>query len=291
MKSYNIAVCLSGEPRTWQKTAANINRFFGSNKHNVVFFGHTWTHSFYNKENRKYPDRDWNERYDESELRSAMMGHFNFADLEIQDKNVITLYRVEDKVYQDVETTFGKHHAANRKVPDVWKHMSYSIMRSNALKQKYELENNMIFDVAIRSRYDIVYHPELRFDSVLEKTGPIIPIALYADTHYFPSEFSLPNLNDIFYYGSSRVMNIVDGFYRYFGNGKFWDMLDENWNDCALKQCGYNVNLYKWVTMKNILIKNVMHPGDMQVIRKTHLDADIDGEWNNLIEFDRKLLT
>lgn len=290
MKSYNIAVCLSGEPRTWKKVASNINRFFSSKKHNVVFFGHTWTHSFYNKENAKFPDREWNENYHPVVLNKKMRETINFANLEIQDKKVITLYRTEDRVYQKLETSFGRQHAANSRVPDVWKHMSYSIMRANALKQKYELENNVIFDVVVRGRYDVAYHPDLRFDKILEKTGPIIPIALYADTHYFPSEFSLPNLNDIFYYGSSRVMNIVDGFYRYFGNGKFWELLDENWNDCALKQCGYNVNLYKWVIMKNILIKNVMHPGDIQVIRHAHLDTDIDNEWNNLIEFDRKLL-
>ena len=46
----NIAVCLSGEARTWKYTAAAIKYFFSSDVHNYKFFGHTWNNSYYNKE-------------------------------------------------------------------------------------------------------------------------------------------------------------------------------------------------------------------------------------------------
>lgn len=288
MKSYNIAVCFSGEARTWKSNINTIKRYFSSDKHSYYFFGHTWSDSYYLKECTRNKNVPCTERYLPHLLSKNMKNSLGFIDLEIQNKNsVIKKHTKDDWLFPNLGYTFAKKNAANYKRPYAWSHMSYSIMRANALKQRYELANNMVFDFVIRTRFDLCYAPNIKFEQLLENVDRNIPIALYADTYYFPFEYYLPEINDIFYFGSSRVMDIVDGFYRYWGTGKFWEMLDENWNDCALKNCGYNVNLYKWIIMKNILIKNV-NPQAV-VVRKTVEHMDVEKDFEKIAECDRTM--
>lgn len=298
MKPYNIAVCFSGESRTWRNTVAAIKYYFSSDIHTFTFFGHTWDDSFYNKENRQVSaesftlkkflsgerrlKNQWQCYHDPIRLKNEMTDELGITNLLVENKNVITDVYGHGKnlIYPTFSPRFPKENAVNYTKPATWAHMSYSMMRANELKSTYELENDIQFDIVVRARFDTCFEPNIKFEHILQKMGPVLPTALYCETHYFPNEFFLPHVNEVTYYGTSRVMNIVDGFFRYFVTGKFWEMLDENWNDGALKNCGYNVNLYKWLTMKNILLKYYYFP--YIVFRKTAEHLNWPENWEEI---------
>jgi len=316
MKSdYNIAVCFSGEARTWNHTAAAIRHFFSSDVYNYKFFGHTWNNSYYNKEHRfasnalsKSPklfsatqdhlvnrnrlidefENSWKDDYDNKTLADNLIDTFGMTDILVEDKKVVSdVCDSLDLIYPEFVAKFDKENSANQRKPVVWSHMSYSKMRANSLKTQYELENEIQFDVVVSARFDVCYPPDLKFDHWLQQHGTILPTAIYGETHYFPNEYFLPHINDVIYVGNSRIMNVVDDFYRYFVSGKFWEMLDENYTDCALKSCGYNVNLYKWLTIKNILIKNINIPHT--VFRKTATNLTWPTDWDEIVNANRIL--
>lgn len=264
MRPYKIAVCLSGEPRTWKSCANNILEFYKSNVHDIMFFGHTWTESAYSKENTHY-NIEQHEVYDKKLLYSDMKSCINYCDLLIEDKNLICI-EPEPYVISFDECSFGLQKAANLVNPNVYVHMSYSIMMANWLKTKYEIENEMRFDLVIRARHDNFYMPGKTIDDYIP--NQIEPTVIYGSTNTFPMEFWQNHFNDVLFFGSSRVMNTVCDFYRYYSTGKFWDLMGANWNDPYIKICGYNVCLYKWLNIKNIRIREIDLLLNTKVFRK-----------------------
>jgi hypothetical protein len=284
MKSYNIAVCLSGEPRTWHKCAENVLNFYQSNTHNVVFFGHSWNSSDYTKENVSYNIKK-QENQDSESLHNAMLSKIGYQDLIIDDKSVLILNPEHANDYQPPHFT-AKYSASLRK-PMGFVHMSYSIMIANWLKTRYELNNNMQFDIVVRTRHDIYHTPDKKFsDFIPQEIGPI---SLYGNTSVFPSEYWQIALNDTIFFGSSRVMNVVCDFYRYYHSGKFWSMLGSHWNDSYIKQCGYNVNLYKWLTIKNIQVVDNRLCFDSYVFRKIAEYLTLPNDHNEIYEYERRM--
>ena len=318
MKSYNIAVCLSGEPRTWKYTAAAIKYFFSSDVHNYKFFGHTWNNSYYNKEfqsarnalskslklvsatqdhlvnrNRlidEFKNSSWNDNYDNKTLADNLTDTFGMTDNLVEDKKVDTeAISKKSLINPDLNLDIHRAKMANMQKPFGWSYLSYTKMRANALKTKYELENEMQFDVVVSARYDVCYTPESKFEHLLKYHGKLLPIAVYGETNYYPNEFFLPHINELFYFGNSRVMNIVDDFYRYYASGKFWEMTGEQFTDSSLKFCGYGPNLYRWLTMKNILMTSKFHP--YGVFRKTAEHLEWPRDWDEIIKINSNLFT
>jgi len=275
------------------------------NLHNYKFFGHTWNNSFYNKEHRfasrhRHPNFDlknaefngkltpnWHDQYDNQTLHNMLTAAFGMSGLLVEDKKIVNDRWPAETLNPGLVTKFSKEHAANLKVPMVYSHMSYSKMRANSLKTRYELENEMQFDVVVSARFDVCYPPESKLDHLLQHHGAILPTAIYGSAHYFPNEYFLPNFDSVIYFGNSRIMNVVDGFSRLYVSGKFWEMLDENWTDCALKACGYEVNLYKWLTMKNILMKPINT--QYSVFRKTAEHLKWPQEWQEIVNINGDL--
>jgi hypothetical protein len=306
----NIAVCFSGEARTWKHTATAIRHFFSSDIHNYRFFGHTWNSSYFNKERQSAINAaaksvksssstvegndheiiSWLEHYDKKTLADNLIDTFGMTDILVEDKNVITEAMSKDcLINSNLNIDINRAKMANMRKPFGWSYLSYTKMRANALKTKYEFENEMQFDVVVSARYDVCYPPESKFDHLLEHHGKLLPIAVYGETNYYPNEFFLPHINELLYFGNSRVMNIVDDFYRYFASGKFWEMTNEQFTDSSLKICGYGPNLYRWLTMKNILMVSKFHP--YGVFRKTAEHLEWPQDWDEIIKINSNLFT
>lgn len=250
MKSYKIAVCLSGEPRTWKSCVKNILNFYHSDIHDITFFGHTWTENDYIKEKKVYGVGRY-EKHDKYFLYQHMKSHINYQDLLIEDKSLLDIEPRPYMVSFD-ECTYILKSIANLAKPNAYVHMSYSIMMANWLKTKYEIENEMRFDLVIRARHDTVYTPNITIEDYLP--DQIEPTVVYGSTNTFPQEYWQNHFNDVLFFGSSRVMNTICDFYRYYSTGKFWELMGANWNNPYIKTCGYNVCLYKWLNIKNIRV-------------------------------------
>ena len=294
-----IAVCFSGEPRTWQHTAEAIKYFFSGDVHNYTFFGHTWNHSYFNKEAQSASNQisgqlkkvsaiRWQDHYDNKTLTDNLIATFGMTDVLAEDKNVVTEYVSKNYLMDpNMNINIPRAKAANMRKPTGWSYMSYSKMKANSLKTKYELENEMQFDVVVSARYDVCYPPGSKFDHLLQYHGVLLPIAVYGETNYYPNEFFLPHINELLYFGNSRVMNIVDEFYRYYSSGKFWEMTNEQFNDCSLKFCGYGPNLYRWLTIKNVLMVSKFHP--YGVFRKTAEHLKWPQDWDDIVKANTDL--
>lgn len=279
MKPLNIAVCLSGESRTWDKCIPSLKNFFSSTLHKFTFFAHTWTDSCYYKEKLGI------EKHVKEDLFNRMMSLIDYETIAIDDKNILT-FGDKATFSNSFSPDSPKNNLLNINKPTTFAHMSYSILKANELKQQYEYTNDMRFDLVIRTRHDLCYDPTCKFDNFLPEKP--LPTALYCENYYFPNEYYLPHINDIFYFGNSRIMDVVDGFYRYYGTGKFYQMVGENFNDHAYSVSGYNVNLYKWVVTKNILIRN-LPIRFCTVFRKNAENYDWVTEYKNIQKTDRDL--
>lgn len=285
MKSYKIAVCLSGESRTWKSCAQNILDFYRSDIHEVHFFGHTWTDSDYIKENQFYGVERY-QKHHPVHLYQTMKSCLGYEKLLVEDKNVVDT-TPEASVVSFDECNFGLKKAANLAKPTTYTHMSYSIMKANWLKTMYEIENDMRFDIVVRARHDTFYYPTLKFENYLPHQ--IEPTVIYGSTNTFPLEYWQNHFNDLFFFGPSRVMNTVCDFYRYYSTGKFWELMDAHWFDPYIKICGYNVSLYKWLMMKNIRVRETDLLFNMHVFRKKAEQHSLPQDVESIIQVERDL--
>lgn len=85
--------------------------------------------------------------------------------------------------------------------------MHYSIYKSNELKTKYEIENNMLFDKVIRIRYD---------SDFLEKRLNLIELT--SDINIPKGEDWSGGINDQFAVGTSKGMDIYSNLFNEFQN-------------------------------------------------------------------------
>ena len=121
-----IAVCLSGQSRTWFTAKDNIKKFFGD----TDYFIHSWDRNTYNnyKEPNKYKPID-----------------YKISKLE----QISIINNFEPKLYEFEK--FGNC------INSTWYPMYYSFMKSVWLKRKYELEHDFVYDIVIKARFDINY--------------------------------------------------------------------------------------------------------------------------------------
>jgi len=226
-----VAICLSGESRTYRAVSENIKNFFSESEFEFTYFGHTWTTNSWKEfhpDGYHYYDM---EHLDISELHKDLSKEFPFAKLQISNP---------------------------RPKPEVqyitWHSMSYSCMMANHLKQQYELKNDMKFDLVVHCRYDECMFPGHKFS--IHVPSSLNDSMLYSHITVFSKEYRQHNINDVFYFGSSKVMDIIQNFYRVYHNGNFFKLTNTRDCDFMYKNVGYGVLLYKWATMKNIYPEN-----------------------------------
>ena len=271
-----IAVCFSGESRTWKNALASIKDFY-SGDHKFYFFGHVWANNTWGN----HPAFPEPEILDPKELEEELRANIRFAKLVVEPHKAVSDYSEYEQYIWPEEEIFGKKLALNTTVPITWRSPFYSMMRSNHYKYLCEQNNNMHFDVVVRARLDVCYQPGSKLDQFLPSV--IQPHAVYCNTNYFKHEYMMPAINDVFYFGSSDTMDLIDSFYRVYHNGDFFKMLDCDYFDGGYKTVGPGVLLYKWLGMKNILPINA---GFMQmpVIRKTAEDLVWPFDFDKILE-------
>ena len=93
----------------------------------------------------------------------------------------------------------------------------------------------------------------------------------------------MPCINDVFYFGSSDTMDLIDSFYRVYHNGNFYKMLDCDYFDGGYKSLGPGALLYKWATIKNILPVDMML-AQMPVIRMNADNLVWPGDFSKIME-------
>jgi hypothetical protein len=189
-----IAVCLSGQARTWESAKENILQYFGVCDE-VDYFIHTWDVNSYRNSGEKIRERK-DYRIDNEELNN-LQNYF-------QPKKMMV-----DSYNSDI---FGKN----------WNSLFYSFMKSIWLKRKFELENDFKYDIVIKSRFDINF-----LQSGLNHLGlpinkfhihPVKPLTAYCSNSNFdrfPFEFNSNVFDDVIFYSDSSTMDLISNVYRW----------------------------------------------------------------------------
>ena len=182
-----IAVCLSGQLRQWQIGVDNQKWFWNTaNKDNVEvdYFGHTWTYSW----DRPGVSAPYKERPIFQEELDLFKEKFELKKLLVDSR--------------DQQSFRGNDH---------WSSLFYSFSKSLLLKREYEIENNFVYDLVIKSRPDLVFDPQSSFKV------PHLENNVIHTSHggIMELEYHMYNVNDILFLGNSVTMDFLTNLYFY----------------------------------------------------------------------------
>jgi hypothetical protein len=194
MKNFRIAVCISGQSRTWEYCKDNILHFYDITEHaqdrvEVDYFLHTW-------DINSYKDHVSGNEYT------------NFRDEPFNDGN--RLIEAFNPKIAEVERYSDFVAKRNLQYPNfpltAWESMYHSIKKSINFKRLYELDKNFEYDLVIKTRFDCIYDPGIKFIAY-------IPEVMKAYSSYTISrilhEFNSNNFDEAIFFGESRTVDLI----------------------------------------------------------------------------------
>jgi hypothetical protein len=270
-----IAICLSGQSRTWRTAKDNILNYFNFLDENIEvdYFIHTWDiNQFRRKEDINWIDRP-NVKVPPTE-KDELICAFNPIDIELEE-------------YKE-----GEH-------VTIWASLLYSFMKSIWLKRKYEIENDFRYDLVIRARMDINYPMigscNLNFPLNKFHIHHIQNLTGYSTLSViarFPTEFNYPCFDDVFFYANSPTMDIISNCYRWYTNIIKENMKSHHkgeWIQNSTYWYGPGTILYKY------LIENSIHPQGYRqipyyVVRKEVEECGLHSihNWTDIRDFSHE---
>ena len=270
-----VAVCLSGQARTWRTAKENILKYFDLAEYGceVDFFIHTWNVNQY----RDKTDYVWIQRVDEKvspNEKEDLIQAFNPVDIEIEEYN------------KDNYTT-------------LWETLLYSFMKSVWLKKKHEVNNNFVYDLVIKARLDINYSQEgtcnlgFRSDKFhLHVTNHLTAYSTQLVLERFPQEFYYSSFDDVLFYSNSPTMDLISNCCRWYRNVQLENMAAYGANKYIQDSTywyGPGTILYKY------LVINGIHPQGYRfinyyVVRKAVEDAGLNSidNWKDICEYSHE---
>lgn len=275
-KVFNIAVCLSGQPRTWKTASDNILNYFNPKIYDetgvrvhVDYFIHTW---------------DTNSYRDKTQPR-----------WKAQDYKIENISEEDDIMLTFIPAAMEYHKYVPNEHIHAWSGLFYSFMRSINLKRKYEIENNIVYDMVVKSRLDINFPQEgvNRYGAPISKfySHVLRPLTAYASSPTptrFPTEFNQSCFDDVFFYSDSPTMDLLSNIY-------FWyiDIMDKGLAQKQRKEFvdnpeyyyGPGTLLYKYLTNWNIH-PYADHATPYYVVRKVAHDMGLHSinDWKQIQE-------
>lgn len=270
-----IAVCLSGQSRTWRTAKDNILSYFDLKDRGIQvdYFIHTWDINQY----RRKGHITWLDRGDEKVQpteKEDLIKAFNPVAIELEE------YKKDDYV-------------------TLWAALLYSFMKSVWLKKKYEIENDFRYDLVIRARTDINYSQKgtcnLNFPNNKFHIHPVQHLTGFSTVPIisrFPTEFNYPCFDDVFFYSNSPTMDIIANCYRWYTN-----IMKEN--AIVHAKGGYVQDSTYWygpgTILYRYLIENNIHPQGYRqiqyyVVRKDVEERGLDSidNWEDIRDFSHE---
>jgi len=185
-----IAVCFSGQPRTWRKCVDSWqkNLFAGLE---VDVFCHIW---------------DFN-----TPPNSIMVGKV-IVDIPVPREEIDELFAVLNPTKFKVESARLFPFMKEDQVVRIPSFMSqyYGIMSAAMLKREHEIENDFEYDIVIKMRYDAFFN-----SSVVEEfnSADIDTHSMYCFHYSWDRTTKTGKVGDIFWYAGSETYDIIADFY------------------------------------------------------------------------------
>ena len=185
-----IAVCLSGQPRTWKKcysTWFDVMDGWGE----VDYFCHLWN---YNSDSSL-------SQYELGDTPDTLITAEEMHDIRetLHPKKLVFQPKKNDVILGEG--------LANPVAP--WAHSQfYSMWRVANLKRQYEIENDFEYDLVVRLRTDLVLQPKFM-------PTVMAPSTLYAvHTQETDPVYGVPRIGDIFFLSDSLTFDHIAMFYH-----------------------------------------------------------------------------
>jgi len=194
-----IAVCLSGQPRTWKRAYPTWIEYLSIHGDIDIFY-HMWD---YNTHPSFAGGLQAEPTLQETKLSTAELQ-------EIYDTLKPKKHQIESK------KEFSPSPVKN---PIAWwtKPQFYGLKKTAFMKREYEIENNFEYDIVFRVRTDLVLTHKI------EINVPLVPNTLYTCMNSHDREFDTYRIGDIFYFADSYTYDQMSNFY--YG----LDYIDASW--------------------------------------------------------------
>jgi len=207
IKPLKIAICISGQLRTWDKCYQNVFKIIKKLQRtgsNVDFFCHSW--DFESNSNPIIV----------STAKDEMIPH----DKNILDE-VVSIYKPKDYLFENYEKNKqvaefikSEGYRYKNKTPIVWSSQQfYSLMRAAEMKRKYEIDNGFEYDVCIRLRYD-QYIQEHEIDYIISMILNVKPNTVMTMHNRLHQTYPFTVYGDVFWMCNSLTYDKIASFYR-----------------------------------------------------------------------------
>lgn len=184
-----IAICLSGQPRSWKKcyqTWSNIFALAGNVE--VDYFIHMWD---FNSYPAKFGQEKESIKLTEEELAEIIDT--------IKPKKIIV----------ESEKKFTPLNGNPALSSSPYLSQYYGVLRCARLKKQYEIENDFLYDIVVRLRFDIFFgnnvitHPDFK---IKERT-------IYGIHYGYDWDFRAFRFGDMFFFSDSMTYDILSEYY------------------------------------------------------------------------------
>lgn len=245
-----IAVCFSGQIRTGIEASENIIRYLGEFHPFCDFFIHTW-------------DVNQNIQYCGSRIFTP--------EEKVSKETYVKIKKIYNPNKMVIEK-FSKLKDSISSVGDSQKYLWYSFNKSIQYKKEYEEKNNFKYDVVIKLRFDLIFPPYRRFSENYRLISKDIENTIYLENEPRSSLINknLEFIDDVFFFGSSKNMDIKSEYYN--------TILNDKYN-------GYE--LYKYLKTNKITIFETTHNFASTIYRKECLPFSPLTEFNDCVECDK----
>jgi hypothetical protein len=201
-----VAVCFSGQPRYLGNQYEKIHKTLIEPYNSDVFIHCWWDPSYIGQ------------RFDFSPHASSRTGTWEF-NTDFKVKQLYNPKKVAFEPHKNFDMTAFAGANFERQSPHILKSMWYSVNKANQLKAEYEKENAMVYDLVIRTRFDLKIE-SFSLDLNAVDTNKI----------YVSGEIN-PLCNDQCAFSSSKNMDIYCDLYNrlesYWVNDKLPSMVNE----------------------------------------------------------------
>jgi hypothetical protein len=219
-----IAVCLSGQPRTWIQCYESWNLLFSElkkNKHledtniEVDYFIHTW--DFNSKPYSVWTRERWGIEGFLAPPADYQTSNEIFDYIKtIQPKQFLIESEAKSLSRKDIldgRTQFLTN--SWKWCPLSWASSQlYGIMMAGQLKRQYELDNGFRYDMCVRLRPDLNFN-ELNRRILSVDWTPIKPKTIYSCHGYPIEEMPYDAIGDIFFYSDSETYDLISSLYNW----------------------------------------------------------------------------
>lgn len=276
-----VAVCISGQPRTWEFCIDNIKSFFKkSNKYEIDYFIHTWDSNYYPCLYKNNSNFEYKIRYNFESNVNEYINQYNPISFKIEDKT-----NFDKKLKRKVKKVKG-FDVNIEEIPTISDYnmlsQMYSFKQSILLKKIHERKNNFKYDYVVKIRPDLLFIYKTFQECIELLENSKLP-------NKFVSWFPFDNLNDLdsiwgpdlFWLFDSN--NLVDKYTSFFDEKIKYDFIES-------KEYGFNRHVYN-LEMNPIsfnLYKNyilIIRPFHIPFLNKNLDDVNLDGKHHHITYF------